>query len=305
MLEIPILDFEKVVKEELEENPALENADESIENTVKDDYQKLSPIKSKLIPPKNQRGADISKVSLTDFLESQLMQFNLSKKYSKIALFLIGNIDDNGYITRELEYIAEDIFFNRNISVSIKELEYILHNVIFKLQPLGVGARNLRECLLLQLMGEERVEKNKISIEIVKNYFVLFAKKKYDIISKKLKISIDDIRKVEEDIKKLTPKPGLSFDVNTKTNTETIIPDFIVHVNGDKINLELYEKPIPELTLSKKYEKMLSDINNKNTRDNKEIKDFLTKKLEDAKNFIQSIKKKTRNSYKYDEFNNK
>ncbi len=251
-----------------------------------------------------------------EHLMQQLGMVGLSEHEAVVATQLIGSIDDDGYLRRELEAVVDDLSFSQNIPTNIQELEYLL-KVIHSFEPAGVGARNLQECLLLQIRRKNHKESHKspaleLAEDILENHFDEFAKKHYDKLKKSLSASNDLLREAVEEILKLNPKPGNTY-VNNSKPEHYVIPDFIVNNNSGKLELSLNSRNAPDLRISDTYKDMLKEysVTKKKTKKQKEAVLFIKQKIDSAKWFIDAIKQrqqtmlKTMNAildYQYDYF---
>ena len=218
-----------------------------------------------------------------------LEDFSLNENDTKIAEFLVGSIDQSGYIRTDLMDIVDDLAFTMGIYTEIDSLTKIL-NKIHLLDPPGVGARNLQECLVLQLKRKKDSIPVNNAVNILKNHFELFVKKHYQKIIQKINISEDQLRDAIKKIEKLNPKPGSAFSEPTKINS-TIIPDFKIEIIENKLILNLNSRNAPELYVSNEYKNMLSGYQeNKNiSKSKKQAVTFIKQKLDSAKWFIDAI----------------
>lgn len=316
LLELPTLQLEQRVKKELEENPALEegNEEDPFEEDVQeetdhspedeftvDDYLDEDDVPQYRLNTRNYSKDDESKdipysegISFNEHLEQQLRLKVLSERHKQLASYLLGNLDGDGYLRRDLESVAEDLAFSQNIYAEEEELEDALE-VIQSLDPAGVGARDLKECLLLQL---DRLENESESIsnaqEILNKYFEAFTKKHYDKIIQRMKISEEALKDAFDVILKLNPRPGAAGNDNDKS-IHTIIPDFIIDIKDGEIELSLTSKNAPELHVSRTYSSMLEDFQERKSQMSKTEKDailFVKQKLDAAKWFIDAIKQR-------------
>ncbi len=320
LLQVPTMELEQRIKEEIEENPALEEGKEETENNQDDDYgtedREVSEAEEDFnindyldndLPQyktsvNNYSADDDEKaiplsggMSFHEILNTQIGLRNLSEKEAKIAEVLIGNIDDDGYMRRDLEAIVDDLAFNHNLSVTKDEVEDVLF-VIQDFEPAGVGARDLRECLLLQL---ERKHHGDISVytakKIIETSFEEFTKKHYDKIKKKFEIDDDDLKDAIRQITRLNPKPGNSLKESTNSrNFQQIIPDFILTEEDGELILSLNQRNAPKLKVSRSYENMLRNYSEgaKTSKSDKEALQFVKSKLDSAKWFIDAIKQR-------------
>lgn len=318
LLEIPTLQLEQRIKNELEENPVLEegeqgddlespveeeeenyNNDEefSFEDYINDEdipnyklYSKSSSQEDK----KDEIPFSVS-VSFHEYLENQIGLKSLTEREYMLALYIIGNIDEDGYLRRKIESIVNDLAFTQNIKTSEEELEDIL-KIIQDLEPAGVGARNLRECLLLQIQHKDDSDRYiSLAKQILQQFFHEFTKKHYEKIKTRLKISDDELQEAIDEILKLNPKPGAALSDKESRSFQTIIPDFILENNDGKLELSLNSKNVPDLRINRNYSEMLEDYqkNKKNqTKEQKEAVSFVKQKLDSAKWFIDAIKQR-------------
>ncbi len=319
LLQVPTMELEQRIKEEIEENPALEEGKEELDQEQQDDYdndREVSEAEEEFnindyldndLPQyktsvNNYSADDDEKaipisggMSFHELLKTQMGLRNLNEKEAKIAEVLIGNIDDDGYMRRDLESIVDDLAFNHNLNVTVDEVEDVLF-VIQDFEPAGVGARDLRECLLLQL---ERKHHGDISVytakKIIETSFEEFTKKHYDKIKKKFEIDDDDLKDAIRQITRLNPKPGNSLKESTNSrNFQQVIPDFILTEEDGELILSLNQRNAPKLRVSKSYENMLRNYSEgaKTTKSDKEALQFVKSKLDSAKWFIDAIKQR-------------
>ena len=333
LLQIPTMELSSRIKEEIEENPALEEIenenfnddvnenDDNLEDDQdydnNDDYDPLSDFDDymqddddddaayKLKTNNHSRDdehyeAPISnEESFQDILIQQLGYRKLDEKKYKIGTYIIGNLDDSGYLSRPITGIMDDLLFTQNIDVSEEEVMEVLH-IIQEFDPAGVGATNLQECLLIQLLrlqedNEEDIDYT-LPIIIIRQYFNEFTKKHYDKIIKKSGISERQFRAALKEILKLNPKPGGSVGGAQRSNY--VIPDFAIYNNCGKLELTLNSRNTPELHVNKDYIDMLSDFSKqKNSKSNKEAINFVKNKIDSAKWFIEAIKQRHNTLY--------
>jgi RNA polymerase sigma-54 factor len=315
MLAIPTIALEERIKEEMEINPALEEGadneeeindeDQTLEEEAdKDDdefelsdymdddegisYKEKANNKS---PDEEQKDIPFSVgVGFHEMLESQLGLKTLNERDYQIALFMLGNIDDDGYLRRELDAIVDDLAFTQNIQVTVKELEEIL-KVIQDLEPAGVGARNLQECLLLQLRRKEvQTLTVELATDVVEKEMDNFSKKHYDKIAEHLDIEDKELFKdVIHEIIKLNPRPGNSSNDGQK-NEQQIIPDFTITNEEGELVLTLNSRNAPDLRVSAAYKQMIADYAKEKNKKDKEAVTFVKQKVDDAQWFIDAIK---------------
>ncbi|HOB85050.1 MAG TPA: RNA polymerase factor sigma-54 [Bacteroidales bacterium] len=321
LLEVPTLQIEQRIKKELEENPALEEGeeDEEIQSQQEeeenyededrdeeeftlDDYIQEDEIPDYRLQTNNQSRDDEKRSeipfsagsSFHEFLESQLGLRDLTDKQKILGEFIIGNIDEDGYLRRELENIVDDLAFLQNLTTTVEELEEVLM-IIQDLEPAGVGARSLRECLLLQLAKRDHaLPATRLAYNIIDTQFEEFSKRHYDKIIAKLAINEDDLKQAIDEILKLNPKPGGVYSDPYSKIAQPIIPDFILEHSEEGFDLHLNSKNLPELRLSPAYSEMLQAYS-RDKENKKEMKDallFVKQKIDSAKWFIDAIKQR-------------
>lgn len=333
LLQIPTMELSSRIKEEIEENPALEEIenenfnddvndnDDNLEDDQdydnNDDYDPLSDFDDYMQDDDDDDAAYKLKInnhsrddehyeapisdeeSFQDILIQQLGYRKLDEKKYKIGTYIIGNLDDSGYLSRPITGIMDDLLFTQNIDVNEEEVMEVLH-IIQEFDPAGVGATNLQECLLIQLLrlqedNEEDIDYT-LPIIIIRQYFNEFTKKHYDKIIKKSGISERQFRAALKEILKLNPKPGGSVGGAQRSNY--VIPDFAIYNNCGKLELTLNSRNTPELHVNKDYIDMLSDFSKqKNSKSNKEAINFVKNKIDSAKWFIEAIKQRHNTLY--------
>ena len=281
LLQIPVTSLESRIKEELEKNPALE--EEILEDEEADFQREQSYFKRNnrdfFAPPIPEK-----EETLYDTLLKQLLLLNLDEKEHNLAEYLIGCLDDNGFLTRDLYIIENDLLLNQDLKVSEQELENVLLK-IQSLEPTGVGARNMQECLILQLKSKEQTTKVQDAILVLQKYFQPFGKKNFEAILRESELSEQQLKLVYKQVEKLNPNPGSSFN-NSSEITTFILPDFSVTYLEGKLNLKLNKSNNRQVFVNKKYEKMLAE-----TKD-KKAKDFIKQKIEAAIWFADAIKQR-------------
>lgn len=318
LLEIPTLLLEQRIKKELEENPVLEleaeGQEPEEENETRDDadtsdvdneeftfddyYDEDEDIPSYKLNvnnySKDDKYVDIPfSVGTTfhEFLYEQLGMVKLTEEERQLAEYIIGNIDDDGYLRRELIAISDDLAFNLNIEISEKELHRIL-KIIQDFDPPGVGARDLRECLLIQL-NKKRGDKDQIPYIIVDEFFDEFTKKHYSRIQSKLELSDTDLKDAVDQILKLNPKPGSSYSNPLNKSNQHIVPDFILENIDGELILSLNQRNVPELKINEAYLGMLRALgDNHKNKNKKEALQFVKEKLDSAKWFIDALQQR-------------
>jgi RNA polymerase sigma-54 factor len=321
LLEVPTIQMEQRIKKELEENPALEEGaeDDEIHNEEQeeeqfeekdkdqeeftiDDYIDDDDIPDYRLQIKNYSKDDDKRMeipfstgsSFHEHLEAQLGLRELTDKQKILGEYILGNIDEDGYLRRELVNIVDDLAFLQNVSTTEKELEEVLA-VIQDLDPAGVGARTLRECLLLQIERKDHsVPSVELSHKIMDEYFEEFTKRHYDKIVSRLGIKENELKAAIDEILKLSPKPGGAFGDSYSKTAQQIIPDFILETGEDGFDLHLNSRNLPELRLSNSYNELLQTYS-RDKGQKKEMKDavmFVKQKIDSAKWFIDAIKQR-------------
>jgi len=320
LLELTGLEIEDRINRELEENPALEErADTASEKQEDDpisefeqednisqedmmlgDYRSEDDIpdyklQQNYYPEKTTREEIpyFESESFQDFLLDQLHLKNLSEEKMKLGEYLIGNIDETGYIRREPEVIADDLLF-QGWEISISTIQEVLH-VVHEMDPPGVGAANLQECLLIQLKRKERTKIRIYAIRILEHYFDAFSKKQYDKILRSLNINEEELKEIIKEITLLNPKPGNTWESDIVSKMTQITPDFYVEAVNGELVFSMQEQSIPELRVNKEYSEMLtaySNIKEKQISGKIEALEFVKQKVDSAKWFIEAIKQR-------------
>lgn len=318
LLEIPTVQLEQRIKKELEENPVLELESESpsdelqtdsddaeadsdddefsFDDYLTDDDEIPSYKTSTNNYSKDEKYVDIPfsvGVTFHESLYEQLGMVSLSEEDSKLAEYVIGNIDEDGYLRRDLLSISDDLAFNMNMEVSEEKLQEIL-NVIQKFDPPGVGGRDLRECLLIQL-DRKKNKTLELARKIVADFFDEFTKKHYQKIQKKLELTDDELKLGIEQVLKLNPKPGSSYSNPLNKSNQHIVPDFILENNDGELQLSLNQQNAPELKINDTYLEMLHSLNKMHKDKSKNQKDalvFVKQKIDSAKWFIDAIRQR-------------
>lgn len=323
LLQIPTAELSHRIEEELEINPALEEgrqldlqgrdsySDHSNDDNYNDSNESIESISLDDLKGKDYKDSDdywgsradgyqddakeiipvISVDSLQESLMNQLGFLGLNDREFAIGKQLIGSIEDDGYLRRPLKSICNDLAFAQNIYTSEAEAGSVLKK-IHKFEPAGIGARDLRECLLLQIEKKEDSKESNLALEILENYFDEFSKKHFDKIQKKLAIDDDTLKNVFQYITRLNPKPGNM--VSESNNVAYLLPDFIVTTQNGKLEIILNSKNAPDLKISKSFSDMLQTYqkSENQTRQAKETVTFVKQKLEAAKWFIDAIKQR-------------
>ena len=317
LLQVPTMELDQRIKQEIEENPALEEGAESNEDDydndeMDDDYDDNGDNDFDISDYIDEDGSDYKtkannhskddeeraiplsgEQSFQEKLTEQLHLLDLDDKQFMIADTIIGNLDESGYLNREIEAIVDDLAFSANIMVTEEEVEHILH-VIQELDPAGVGARDLQECLLIQINRKQDGDITRFTAKkILESFFEEFTKKHYDKIAKKLEIEDEDLKEAVDEILKLNPKPGGSMKESAK-NYQQIIPDFMITEFEGRLELTLNGRNAPELKVSREYEMMLRTYAEgaKTSKSDKDALMFVKQKLDGAKWFIDAIKQR-------------
>ncbi len=335
LIQMPMVGLEQRIKQEIEENPALEietpenkdtdnelpdtnadgeevlNENDELQNKEDefdyDDYYEDDDIPDYKLRVNNRSADDehheipfSTGFTFHEYLIQQLGYRNLNEKQYQIGLYIIGNIDDSGYLERSVESMVDDLAFTQNLETNTKEVEEVLA-VIQDFDPPGVGARNLQECLLLQIDRKinegENSETLQLARKILKRYFNEFTKKHYEKIMKRLELDEKQLKAALDEILKLNPKPGNSLSETSRTN-HYIVPDFTIYNNNGKLELELNTWNQPELRVSKTYAGMIEDLSKqKQSKSKKEAYSFIKNKVDSAKWFIEALKQRQNTLY--------
>lgn len=317
LLQVPTIELEQRIKEEIEINPALEEGrdNENEEEYSNDDKEEVSEAQEEFDISDYMDDDDIPSYQLSarnkgrdeeerdipfaagktfqDNLRSQVGLKKLDEKQRTIALTIIGNLDESGYLRRELENICNDLAFSQNIMAEPEEVEEVLE-VIQTLDPAGIGARDLKECLLLQLERKKSHNPDvKLAIRVLEEQFDSFTKKHYQRIIKKMDVSEEDLKAAIAEIVKLNPKPG-STAMESNRAVNQIVPDFMISVQDDKLLLTINGRNAPELKVSKDYKEMLKGYAAAKTKDKKQKEAimFVKQKIDGAKWFIEAIRQR-------------
>ncbi|WP_303318707.1 RNA polymerase factor sigma-54 [Flavivirga abyssicola] len=321
LIQLPTQAFEQRLKQELEENPALEGGKETNENEFDSEYDNAEDfndsetinaddinvdeyLSDDEIPDyrtqvNNYSSDDDEKTmpyaagtSFTQHLINQLNTYRLNDEEREIAEFLVGSVDESGYIRRELSDIMDDLAFTQNVYTTEEKIEHVL-KIVHQLDPAGVGARSLQECLSIQLHRREKTQQSELAIDIIDNAFDQFTKKHYKKLIQKFDISEAQLKEAISEIEHLNPKPGGSYAGNNRI-VEHVVPDFAIKIADGELELTLNGRNAPELHVSREYNNMLKGY--KDTKDkSKSQKDaviFIKQKLDAAKWFIEAIKQR-------------
>ncbi len=315
LLEIPAIQLEQRIKSELEENPILEMTeesdedekfDESDDNSSDDEFSLEDYLNDEDVPSYRLSANNYSKddklidmpyssgVSFHDSLIEQLGLANLNEEEQLIAEYIIGNIDEDGYLRRDLLSISDDLAFHRNKEVKLEDLERYLE-LIQDFDPPGIGARNLQECLLLQILRKKGKDSTCLAAKILQETFEEFTKKHYDKILRKFEITETELKDAIDEILKLNPKPGSSYSNPMGKSSQVIVPDFLLDNLEGELHLSLNQKNVPDLHLNSTYLDLMKTYAVNKTgasKDQKEAMLFMKQKLDSAKWFIDAIKQR-------------
>ena len=324
LVQLPTLAFEQRIKQEMEENPALEagreetpydefheefdnSADEYNDNDVIDmndinidEYLSDDEIPDYRLHANNYSDDDddfdlpfSAEISFHQSLINQLNTFTLNDEDYLIAEFLVGSIDDTGYIRRSIQDLTDDLAFTQNIYTTDEHVEEIRQQIIFQLDPPGVGAFSLQECLLIQLKRKKQTPTITLAINIITEAFEAFTKKHYAKLQQRFMVSDEELREAVQEVERLNPKPGSTYS-NSNAHIEQIIPDFTVKVVDNDLELSLNGRNAPALHVSKEYSTMLDTYKKSKEKSNsqKEAVFFIKQKLDSAKWFIDAIRQR-------------
>ena len=309
LLELPAVQLEQRIKQEIEDNIVLEEEERSAEDEEQppqqisfDEYLREDDTPSYKSRINNfskddkQRPVYLTEGrSLQEYLVEQLGYRNLPERDLRLAVYLIGSIDEDGYLRRDLESVADDIAFTMGLETTAGELERLL-GIIHELEPAGIGARDLRECLLLQMAQMPvNARPRRLARKILTSYFDEFVKKHYEKLMARLQISEDDFRDAIAEIRHLSPKPGNLYAEGGTDTTPYIIPDFILDYQDGRFNLSLNSYNVPEVRVNRRYMEMIREMVGSDGRvreKDKEAIQFVKNKIDSAKWFISAIKQR-------------
>ncbi len=335
LLQIPTMELEQRIKQEIEENPALETdgleGSESAENELNepsddpdfdnspedtalsnddfdiDDYYKGEDEIPEYKLQVNNRSRDEEQKEIPfstgftfhEYLQEQLGLREMDERKYQIGLYIIGNIDDSGYLQRSVPSMVDDLAFMQYMEVAATEVEEVLQ-MIQDFDPPGIGARNLQECLLIQLhlkQKEQNSQDIELAVKLIKRYFNEFSKKHYKKIMKRANITEEQLQKVIDLVVSLNPKPGNSMSETAKS-TQYIMPDFTIVNNDGELELSLNNWNTPELRVSNSYVNMINQLaNGKRGKSDKEALSFIKNKVDSARWFIDAIQQRQNTLY--------
>ncbi len=346
LLQVPTLALEQRIKQEIEENPALEEINDGMDEEYEtredidldeqenfstqedsdegeelydaepeynqdeefdvEDYMSEDDLDSYRYQVNNYSADDEEKeipfTASTTFHESLIQQLGLritDPRKLKIATHIVGNLDDSGYLTRDLSAMVDELIFLQNIETHVKELEEIL-SIIQELDPPGVGARSLRECLLIQLRHKPETDSVKLAMYILERCFDEFSKKHYHKILKKAHVTEQQLKEAIDEILKLNPKPGGSLSETSKEN-QYIVPDFFIYNNEGELELVLNSRNMPELRINREYTEMLESFSEARARKTNQAQrdaiTFIKQKVDSARWFIDALRQRQNTLY--------
>ena len=320
LIQLPTIELEQKVKEEIEDNPAIEEGVEQAEAPEFEDHEEREDqrieaddinvdeylsddetpryrlVANNTSPDQEDKSIPIEMgVSSTEILEKQLALRNLDDHSYQIGVYLIGCVNDDGYVRRELSAIVDDLAFNQNMSVTEEEIAKVL-TVVQDFEPPGIGARSLQECMQIQLTKKNTSEVVDLAREIVANHFNALSKKHYDKLLSRLTVTEEMLRKALKEIAKLNPKPGSAL-FSTSRIVQHIIPDFRIAIIDGQLDLSMNTGIIPELRVNSTFKDLLQNYKESGGNKDKAQKDaviFVKQKLDSAKWFIDAIRQRHR-----------
>ena len=278
LLQTSSMDLERVIEKELEENPALEEAEE---NESENDENNYAHRRENKFQPEKQLAE--KSITLSEFLESQMIEVSLDSKSEFLVKYLINSLDKNGFITRDLHIISSDLFVNYKLEVDEDELLDCL-KVIQKFEPIGVGARSLKESLLIQLKNKKKTLETELALHVVSNFYSEFMNKNYEKLLEKTNKNKEEIRSVYKEVEKLNPFPGSEYS-SEKKEEKYIVPDFNISIIDNKPVASLL-KCYKKIKTSAYYQKMLK------TAKDTSVVEFLKRKIDTAKWFQNALKER-------------
>lgn len=310
LIELPIQELEQRIRKELEENPVLDEdvpkekeEDEAPREVSLSEYKEDDSIPSYRLRADNyskderpQYSTFSVKESFTQNLMEQLGYRNLTEHQYSVAAFIIGSLDDDGYLRRSIDTLVDDISFRANIETSEEEVLAML-KVVQEFDPAGVGARDLRECLLLQIRHCKKTPAVEHAIKILDHYFHDFTSKHYQKIMTRMGLTEEEMKAAIAKILKLNPSPGGQIDDSYSDQAQQIVPDFLLEYTDGELILTMPRFSIPELRVNRKYADLLMEAASSSEREKKEAAAFVKKKLESAKWFVEAIKQRHNTLY--------
>ncbi len=307
LLELPTVQLEQRIKQEIEDNIVLEEEERAPEEEAPLEISVEEYLREDDTPAYKSRINNYSKDdkqrpvylsggrSLQEYLVEQLGYRDLTEREMRLAVYLIGSIDEDGYLRRDLESVADDIAFTLGVETTTAELERLL-GIIHELEPVGIGARNLQECLLLQ-MGQKRIDTRarRLARRILTSYFDEFVKKHYEKLIVRLQVTEEEFREAIAEIRHLSPKPGNLYSEGGTDTTPYVIPDFILDCHDGRFDLSLNSCNVPEVRVNRRYVEMIRDmvgVDGTVKEKDREALQFVKSKIDSAKWFISAIKQR-------------
>ena len=306
LIELPTQELEQRIRKELEENPVLdenvakeqEDSEDGPREVSLSEYKEDDSIPSYRLRVNNygkderpQYNTFSVKESFTQSLMDQLGFRNLSEHQHSVAAFIIGSLDDDGYLRRNIDSLVDDLAFRAGIETDEKEVLDML-KLIQEFDPPGVGARNLQECLLIQIRNMKQTPDVINATRILKDYFPEFTSKHFQKIMTRMGISEAELKSAMSKILKLNPSPGGQIDDSYNDQAQQIVPDFVLTMENGKLKLTMPRFSVPELRVNRKYADILMEAANSSEREKKEAAVFVKKKLDSAKWFVEAIKQR-------------
>ena len=305
LIELPIQELEQKIRAELEENPILDDTpaksdedgespkDVSLDEIKEDEYIPSYKLKVRNWgnDPRPEYDTFSVRDSFTQSLENQLGFRHLSQRQQDIGMFIIGSLDEDGYLRRDVDSLVDDLAFRAGIEATAEEVLDML-KVIQEFEPTGVGARNLQECLLLQLKAQPRTEDVINAEKIIENEFQEFSNKHFQKIMSRLDLTEPQLKAAIARIVRLNPSPGGQIDDSYADQAQQIVPDFVLEQEGDKLTFSMPRFSVPELRVNKKYADLLLDAKGSTERSQKEAATFVKQKLDSAKWFVEALKQR-------------
>ena len=305
LIELPIQELEQRIRKELEENPVLDEnlpsekeEDEAPREVSLSEYKEDDSIPSYRLRADNyskderpQYNTFSVKESFTQSLQEQLGYRSLTEHQYAVASFIIGSLDDDGYLRRSIDSIVDDLSFRANVETDEEEVLEML-KIVQEFEPSGVGARDLRECLLLQIRNCRKTPEIDNAKKILTNHFAEFTNKHYQKIMSRMGLSEQELKAAMAKILKLNPSPGGQIDDSYNDQAQQIIPDFLLEYIDGQLKLSMPRFSIPELKINRKYADILMEAANSSEREKKEAATFVKKKLDSAKWFVEAIKQR-------------
>ena len=307
LLELPTVQLEQRIKQEIESNIVLEEEERKEEDEQPKEISVEEYLREDDTPAYKMRMNNFSRDdkqrpvyltegrSLQEYLVEQLGYRNLTELELKLATYLVGSIDEDGYLRRDLESVADDIAFTVGVEISVEELERLL-GIIHELEPAGIGARNLQECLLLQMRQMQLTSRpRRLAHTILQHHFDEFVKKHYERLIARLQVSEEEFRDAIAEIKRLSPKPGNLYAEGGTNTTPYIIPDFLLDYQDGHFQLSLNSYNVPDLKVNRRYQEMIRELvkaDGKVRDEDREALQFVKSRIDSAKWFISAIKQR-------------